>query len=44
MSQQINSIGKQEDDNSATIFFIAQKQQKNYSKHLFRFIKRNRMI
>ena len=41
--QQINFVGKLEEDNGATIFFIAEKQQKIYSKLYFRFISCNRI-
>ena len=39
--QQMNVIGKLEQDDGATMFFIAEK---NYSKLFFRFIKRNGTI
>ena len=41
--QQINFVGKLEEDDDATIFFIAEKQQKIYSKLYFRFISCNRI-
>ena len=44
IQQKINFTGKLEDDDGTTKFFITEKQQKNYSKLLFRFIKRNRII
>ena len=39
--QQINSVLKLEEDDGATMFFIAEKQQKNYCKLFFRFINCN---
>ena len=42
--QQINFTGKLEEDDGATMFFITEKQQKNYSKVLLRFINCNRII
>ena len=41
---QINFVKIFEEDDSATMCFIAKKQQKNYSKPLFRFINCNRII
>ena len=42
--QQINFTGKLEEDDGATMSFIAEKQQKNCSKLFFRFINCNRII
>ena len=42
--QHINFTGKLEEDDDATIFFIAGKQQKNNSKIFFRFINCNKII
>ena len=36
--EQINFTGKLEQDDAATVFFIAEKQQKNNFKFFFRFI------
>ena len=36
--QQFNFVGNKEVDHGAVMFFIAEKQQKNYSKVFFRFI------
>ena len=44
ISQQINFTGKLEDDDSATIFFVSEKQQKKYSKLFFRLIDCNIII
>ena len=44
ISQQINFTGKLEEDNGAIMFFITEKQKKNYSKVFFRFINCNRII
>ena len=42
--QQIDFVGKLEEDDAVTMFFIVEKQQKNYSKLFFRFIDRDRII
>ena len=42
--QQINFTGILEENDGAKIFFIAENQQKLYSKLFFRFIYRNRII
>ena len=42
--QQITFIGKIEENDDATMFFIAQKQQKNYFKLFYRFSNYNRII
>ena len=42
--QQANFVGKLEEDDGATMFFVCEKQQKNYSKLFFRFIDCNRII
>ena len=42
--QQTNFVGKLEEDDGATMFSIAEKQQKSYSKLFFRFINCNRII
>ena len=42
--QQFNITGKLEEDDDAKIFFIAEKQQKNFYKFFFRFINCNRII
>ena len=36
--EQINFVGKVEEDDGATMFFIAEKQQKHYSKLFCKFI------
>ena len=42
--EQINFTEKLEGDNRATMLFIAEKQQKNYSKLFFRVINCNIII
>ena len=42
--QQITNKGKLREDNGARTFFVAGKQQKNYSKLFFRFINCQRII
>ena len=42
--QQINFVEQLEEDDGAAMFFISEKQQKNYSQLFFRFINCNKMI
>ena len=42
--QEINFTRKLKEDDSATMFFIVEKQKKNYSKVLFKFTNCNRLI
>ena len=42
--QEINFKRKLKEDDSATMFFIVEKQKKNYSKVLFKFTNCNRLI
>ena len=44
ISQQISFTGKLKEDDSAKMFFIAEKHKKNYSKLFFRFINCNKII
>ena len=41
--QQINFAGKLDEDDGAKMFFIAENQEKNYSKIFFRLINCNRI-
>ena len=42
--QKNNFVGKLEEDDGATLFFVSEKRQKNYSQLFFRFIYCNRII
>ena len=42
--QQIKFVVKLEEDEGGVMFFNAEKQQKNYSKLLFKFINCNRIV
>ena len=41
--QQVNFVGKLEEDDGVTMFFVVESSKK-YSKHFFRFINCNRII
>ena len=42
--RQLNFVGKIEEVDGATMFFIAENQQKDYSKRFFKFVNFNRII